>query len=64
MCYASAVEAIREDPLRHLVKELDRLLDLPVNEEVREMLWALLSDVNEYRRKKSQSEGQDSTFQK
>ena len=29
-----------KDPQTELVKELDRLLELPVDEEVSEMLWS------------------------
>jgi len=40
-----------QHPLRYLVKELDRLLDVcDLPEEIKEAIWTLLTDVNEYRR--------------
>jgi hypothetical protein len=41
-----------EDQHLTLVKEVDRLYELPVDEEVREMLLTLLMDVQEFRRRK------------
>jgi len=42
------------EPIRELVKELDRLLDTQPDPEVRDMIWELMMDVQEYRRKKDQ----------
>jgi len=44
--------APEKDPLIELVKELDRLHDLEIDDAVRDMIWTLISEVDEYRRKK------------
>jgi hypothetical protein len=41
-----------EDPLLTLVKELDRLHDLQIDDAVRDMVWKLICDLQDYRWKK------------
>jgi hypothetical protein len=45
-------ELPRERTLLDTLKDIDRLYELETDEEVREMLWRLLSDLQDYRRKK------------
>jgi hypothetical protein len=45
-----------KEPLRELVKDLDRLLDWQLPEEIHEKIWTLIGDVQDYRRKKDRGE--------
>jgi hypothetical protein len=42
-----------DPPVLEVVKELDRLLELKIPQEVKEMIWSLMADVQDYRRRMS-----------